>query len=40
MPAGKRASSAMDGKLELIHEAWIPALPAGVTILEKMDHEV
>jgi hypothetical protein len=26
MPAGKQASSAMDGKLEAIHGAWIPAI--------------
>jgi len=38
MPAGKRASSAKDGKLKSIHGAWIPAIPAGMTILEKMDH--
>ena len=26
IPAGKRVSSAMDGKLKSIHGAWIPAL--------------
>jgi hypothetical protein len=36
MPAGKRASSAMDGKLKPIHGAWIPAIPAVMTIFEKM----
>ena len=35
MLAGKRTSSAMDGKFKLIPEAWIPAIPAGMTILEK-----
>ena len=25
IPAGKRVSSAMDGKLKAIHGAWIPA---------------
>jgi hypothetical protein len=33
IPAGKRVSSAMDGKLKSIHGAWIPAIPAGMTIL-------
>jgi hypothetical protein len=37
MLAGKRASSAMDGKLKLIPEDWIPAIPAGMTIFEKRE---
>jgi hypothetical protein len=32
--AGKRVSSAMEGKLKPIHGAWIPAIHAGMTILE------
>ena len=28
----ERVSSAMDGKLKSIHGAWIPAIPAGMTI--------
>jgi hypothetical protein len=32
--AGKRVSSAMDGKLKSIHGVWIPAIPAGMTTLE------
>ncbi len=35
MPAGKRVSSAMDGELKPIHGAWIPAIPARMTTLEK-----
>ena len=35
MLAGKRASSAMDGKFKLIPGTWIPAIPAGMTIFEK-----
>ncbi len=35
MLAGKRASRAMDGKLKLILEAWIPVIPPGMTIFEK-----
>jgi hypothetical protein len=27
MPVGKRASSAMDGKLRAIHGVWISAIP-------------
>jgi hypothetical protein len=38
MPAGKRASSAMDGKRKPIHGTWIPAIPTGMTILKNMDH--
>jgi hypothetical protein len=38
IPAGKRVSSAMDGKPKPIHGAWIPAIPAGMTILENIDH--
>ena len=34
IPAGKRVSSAMDGKLKSIHGAWIPAIHAGMTILD------
>ncbi len=30
----ERVSSAMDGKLESIHGAWIPAIHAGMTPLE------
>ena len=33
IPAGKRVSSAMDGRLKSIHGAWIPAIHAGMTIL-------
>ena len=47
MPAGKRASSAMDGKRQPIHGAWIrlrgltaPAISAGMTILENMDRVI
>jgi hypothetical protein len=36
IPAGKRVSSAMDGKLKSIHGAWIPAIPAGMTILDSV----
>jgi hypothetical protein len=32
----ERVSSAMDGRLKSIHGAWIPAIPAGMTILEGM----
>ena len=35
MLAGKRASSAMGSKFKLIPGAWIPAIPAGMTIFEK-----
>jgi len=38
IPAGKRVSSAMDGKLKSIHGAWIPAIHAGMTIFENIDH--
>jgi hypothetical protein len=45
MDAGGRAtpgavaeSSAMDGELKSIHGAWIPAIHAGMTILENIDH--
>ena len=31
IPAGKRVSSAMDGKLKYFHVAWIPAIHAGMT---------
>ncbi|MFZ4703624.1 MAG: restriction endonuclease subunit S, partial [Candidatus Methylumidiphilus sp.] len=31
IPAGKRVSSATDGKLQTIHGDWIPAIPAGMT---------
>ncbi|MDO8843522.1 MAG: hypothetical protein Q7V32_04210 [Methylicorpusculum sp.] len=31
MPFGKRASSAMDGKLRAIHVVWISAIPAEMT---------
>jgi hypothetical protein len=37
IPAGKRVSSAMDGKLKPIHGAWILAIHAGMTILENSD---
>jgi hypothetical protein len=40
IPAGKRVSRAMDGKLKSIHGAWIPAIPAGMTILEYSDHVI
>ena len=40
IPAGKRVSSAMDGRLKPIHGAWIPAIQAGMTILEKIDHVI
>ena len=40
IPAGKRVSSAMDGRLKPIHGAWIPAFHAGMTILEKIDHVI
>jgi hypothetical protein len=40
IPAGKRVSSAMDGKLKSIHGVWIPAIHAGMTILENTDHIV
>ena len=40
IPAGKRVSSAMDGKLKSIHGAWIPAIHAGMTILENSDYEI
>jgi len=36
IPAGKRVSSAMDGKLKSIHGAWIPAIHAGMTILDSV----
>ena len=35
MLAGKRPSSAMDGKFKLIPGAWTPAIPAGMAIFEK-----
>jgi hypothetical protein len=34
IPAGKRVSSAKDGRPKPIHGAWIPAIHAGMTILE------
>ena len=40
IPAGKRVSSAMDGRLKPIHGAWIPAIHAGMTILEKIDQVI
>jgi hypothetical protein len=40
IPARKRVSSAMDGKLNSIHGAWIPAIHAGKTILENSDHVI
>jgi hypothetical protein len=40
MPAGKRASSATDGKLRVIHTAWIPAIHAGMTTLNKGSHVI
>jgi hypothetical protein len=40
IPARKRVSSAMDGRLKPIHGAWIPAIHAGMTILEKIDHVI
>ena len=40
IPAGKRVSSAMDGKLKSIHGAWIPAIHAGMTIVENSDHVI
>ena len=36
IPAGKRVSSARDGKLKSIHGAWIPAIHAGRTVLDKV----
>ncbi|WP_411725894.1 hypothetical protein [Methyloglobulus sp.] len=38
--AGKRVSSAMDGKLKPIHGDWIPAIHAGMTILKHSDHVI
>ena len=40
MPAGKRASRAMDGKLKSIHGDWIPAIPGGMAILENIDYVI
>ena len=40
IPAGKRVSSAMDGKLKSFHGAWIPAIHAGMTNLENSDHVI
>ncbi len=40
IPAGKRVSSAMDGKLKSFHGAWIPAIHAGMTNLENGDHVI
>src|SRR5512136_1786682 len=40
IPAGKRISSAMDGKLKSIHGAWIPAIHAGMTNLEHSDYVI
>jgi hypothetical protein len=40
IPTGKWVSSAMDGKLKPIHGVWIPAIPAGMTILENMGHVI
>jgi hypothetical protein len=40
IPAGKRVSSAMDGKLKSIHGGWIPAIPAGMTICENSNHGI
>jgi len=40
IPAGKRVSSAMDGKLKPIHGDWIPAIHAGMTILENSDYVI
>jgi hypothetical protein len=36
----ERVSSAMDGKLNTIHGAWIPAIHAGMTILENIDYVI
>ena len=40
IPAGKQVSGAMNGKLKSIHGAWIPAIHAGMTILENIDHVI
>ena len=40
IPAGKRVSSTMDGKLKSIHGAWIPAIHAGMTIVENSAHVI
>ena len=40
MLARKRASSAIDGKFKLIPGAWIPAIPAGMTIFEKRGYGI
>jgi hypothetical protein len=37
IPAWKRVSRAMDGKLKSIHGAWIPAIHAGMTSLENIE---
>ena len=36
IPAGKRVSSAMDGKLRYVLVTWIPAIPAGMTGFETL----
>ncbi|MGZ8193699.1 MAG: hypothetical protein ACXWTW_09140 [Methylobacter sp.] len=38
IPIGKRVSSAMDDKLKPILGPWIPAIHAGMTTLENMNH--
>ena len=40
IPAWMPVSSAMDGDLKSIHGSWIPAIPAGMTILENMAHAI
>ena len=36
IPARKRVSSAMDGDLKYVHVVWIPAIPAGMTGMNKL----
>jgi hypothetical protein len=38
--AGKRVSSAMDGRPKSIHGAWIPAIRAGMTTCKNSNHEI
>ncbi|MDO8846606.1 hypothetical protein [Methylicorpusculum sp.] len=35
IPAGKRVSSAMDGKLRTLPGVWVPAIHAGMTAFVK-----
>jgi hypothetical protein len=38
MHAGRQVSNDREGKFKLIPGVWIPAIPAGMVISEKMDN--